>query len=1087
MARGLARMQSLRILNKARIRAKNKGLAAGVFALLWPGVFALLLLSCAGTPMQGEAISPDDQATSAPVDPISGDTSASSAPVALPPSEPSASTHFPARLIGRPVDVIHFSGVSAERLAPLPAQLAQQAGTPLTEEKIAQSLRQLFATGLYNTLNVHLAAESDAGGIVLEFQGEPRIFIGTVTVDGAKGVTMNGQLQQASHLSPGTRFAPAKIEHGVSLMRQVMANAGFNQSVIAYAVTPHSGDQLTDIAFHVISGVQARVGQVVVTGDAGMTVEEFRHAAHLRMGALVDRDTISRALAGVLKRYRKQDRLEAEIKLESHDYSASTHQENYHFTANRGPIVRVLVAGAKASNGVIRRAIPVFQEGAVDDDLLNEGNHNLRDYYQRQGFFSAQVDHQQPSATKEEVIIQYTVRLGQRRRVEQVDVTGNRYFSASTLKSRLSVTAANAFDRHGTYSQAMLSADIASITALYQSNGFSNIKVTPATTEQQMPVGGRQLPLKVVYLIEEGAQQRVGSLRLEGTEQIQPGQLVPMLNTAVGQPLSPENLTGDRDTLMTYYLSRGFRTARVDVANSTLSGDPTKVDVTFRIHEGRPTFVRNVLVTGLHYTRPGTIARAFTFKSGDPLDEFAIAETQRNLYDFALFNEVDTAIENPSGEETEKTVLIQTTEARRWAITYGLGFEVQTGTCGTFSSSGSTCGGANGKTGASPRVLLDITRTNLFGREQSISLRGTYGLLEQKIKLQYQIPRLRGSQYFGFDLSGGYANTQDVTTYVASKLEVNLRLNQHFRPSGQFLSRANTFVYEVAFRRVQVAANSLQVMPSEIAALSAPVRVSGPGFTWIRDTRDSPLDAHRGSYTSFQEYFSTPKFGAEAQFNRIDISNSKFFHFDKDRFVIARNTRYGQERSFGTDSQSLLPLPERLFAGGANSHRGFGSNSAGPRDPITGYPIGGAGVFVNSTEFRLPPPTFPWFGTTLSFVLFHDMGNVFTNASDIWASALRVVQPHRDSCRSMSTTFTRTATGQQGPCSFNYFDHAAGVGLRYHTPVGPIRLDFSYNINPPIYPVCTNCSSATPPVPPPAGYVGVGPHFNFFFSLGQTF
>ena len=116
--------------------------------------------------------------------------------------------------------------------------------------------------------------------------------------------------------------------------------------------------------------------------------------------------------------------------------------------------------------------------------------------------------------------------------------------------------------------------------------------------------------------------------------------------------------------------------------------------------------------------------------------------------------------------------------------------------------------------------------------------------------------------------------------------------------------------------------------------------------------------------------------------------------------MLARNTRYGQERAFGSLEDELIPLPERLYAGGATSLRGFGQNSAGPRDPETGFPIGGAGALINSTELRLPPPTLPWLGNTVSFVLFHDMGNVFTNAGDAWASALRVRQPERDNCES---------------------------------------------------------------------------------------
>ena len=1010
---------------------------------------------------------------------------------------------------GWTVRSISFEGVAAARLGALAGHLAQAEGAPLNREELKKSLRQLFATGLYESIEVAGLRQRtrDEDGVALVFRGAPRTFIGSVSVDGAKGPTLNAQLERAARLALGTRFTQVKLSQALERMRQTLATNGYHAPKIAQSLTPIPDEQLVDISFHVLDGPRARVGAVEVSGDPGMSVEEFRRHARLRAGSMVDRDTANRAVAGALKKYKQEDRLEAGIKIDSQKFSAQSGKTDYRFTANRGPVVKVLVQGASLSEDRIRRAIPVFEEGAVDEDLLNEGNRRLRDYFQRLGYFDVKVDHTQPISQSGQVKILYNVRLGPRRRVQRVSVEGNRYFDAATLKQLLGVRAADAFDRHGAYSQALLSADVSALQAIYRNNGFSDVKVVPNIQTGQIdePSGGsasagpssyharrtgKTAPFAVVYRIDEGQQTHVGTVRLEGNDGIDADKLVPLLNTVPGQLLSPQNLAGDRDALTTDYLSRGFDQARVEVTQQSDPADPKKVDVVFHIAAGQQIFVRKALLRGLHYTQPSTVAKTIELHPGDPLNQTALTETQRNLYDLALFSEVDAAVENADGGETDKTVLLQATEARRWALTYGFGFEAQTGTpqnnCASAYAGGLPCN-PNGKTGVSPRVLAGITRNNLFGRQQSASLRGTYGLLEQKLDLLFQNPHFEGNRNFGLNFSAGYANSLDVSTYVASKLEGSMRWTERFDTPGSRISRANTLLYELDFRRVKVQASSLQVFPAEIAELATAVRVAGPAFTWIRDTRDSPLDAHRGTYISFQEFLSGAVFGAQAEFNRIDVSNSSYYAFDKGRFVLARNTRYGQERAFGTGGAELIPLPERLYAGGASSLRSFASNSAGPRDPETGFPIGGAGALINSTEMRLPPPTLPWLGNTVSFVLFHDMGNVFTNAGDVWASALRVHQPERENCKDTtlpSTLPPANSTGQQWGCSFNYFSHAPGLGLRYHTPVGPIRLDFSYDLNPPIYPISVNYSQSIIFSDP---HVGEAPHFNFFFSLGQTF
>ncbi len=1019
-------------------------------------------------------------------------------------------------LAGLTVRSISFEGVPASRLTRVAGHLPQAVDQPLNPDDLRSSLRELFSTGLYD--NVEAVGLRQPDGVALIFRGASRTFIGTVSVYGAIGPTINTQLERASQLNPGTRFTQEKMDRGLEQMRQTLSENGYYQPVIDPALTPHPDEQLIDIVFHVTSGPHARIGKIAVTGDTGLTIEEFRRYAHLRSGAHVDRDTVNRALDGVLKHYQSQNRLEADVKLESSQYDPAAHAVNYSFTATRGPLVKVMVDGVRIGDERIKRLVPVYEEGTVDEDLLNEGNRRLRDYYQRLGYFDVKVTHDRQSPDSSQVGILYHVALGPRRRVEQVKITGNKYFDTATLKELLSVHAADTLDRHGAYSQSLVASDIDALDAVYQNNGFSNVKVTASTSTpetilddtrpaaNQPPAASngpsKTAPLAVTYHVDEGEQVRVGAVAIEGNTHIQADALTSLLNTTAGQLLSPQNLAGDRDTLVTAYLSRGFDQVEVTVTQKIEADDAHKVDVAFHVDEGEQVFVRKVLLTGLHYTHPGTVQRAITVHPGDPLDQSAILDTQRNLYNYALFNEVNTAIQNPLGGEPDKTVMLQFTEARRWTLTYGFGFEVQTGqpqnNCAGARAGGIACD-PNGKTGVSPRVIADITRNSLFGREQSASLQGTYGLLEQNIGLLYQIPHFEGAQNFGFSFSGGYANSEDVATYVASRISGSFRFTENFlAPGSRFFSKANTFVYEINFRRVKVASDTLQVYPGEISALATATRVGGPSFTWIRDTRDQPMDARRGTYTSFQEFVSDRYFGAQAEFNRIDLTNSSYYAFDKQKFVLARDTRYGQIRAFGAGSSGLIPLPERLYAGGPTSLRGFPFNAAGPRDPETGFPIGGAGALIESTELRLPPPTLPFFGNALSFVLFHDMGNVFTNAGDAWISALRIHQPDRDVCKINTPATTNsdgsvtppgptgpdTSTGRQGQCSFNYFSHSPGLGLRYHTPVGPIRLDFSYNLNPPIYPINIDYSLTDP-------YsnqrVGQSPHFNFVFSLGQAF
>jgi len=627
-------------------RGSTNRFPAGVGSLVFAGLLLAVLLGVDGWMAPGRAFAqvvPPAQKVAGDDSDVGADPRAGAAESA----DPAAGEDRLSAWEGKPVLRITFEGVPVDRLAPLQDQLAQQPHAPLLRAGIGASLRRLYATGLYDSIAADGTLEDS--GVALTFRGVPRTFIGVVSVSGAQGANTNSLLVRVSRLTPGARFTASSLDRAEASMRHSLAGSGYYQPVFTYTLNAHPRDQLVDIAFTVDSGPHSRIGSVEVTGDSGLTEPEFRHYSKLKKGQKVDQQTTGKALDGVENYYRKEQRLEAEVKLGSKDYVAATNAVDFQFSANRGPAVHVIVDGVSLSEAKIRKLLPIYEEGSVDEDLLNEGNRRLVNYYQRLGYFDVKARHELKPPSADLVEIVFHVDLGTRHRVGSVTIAGRKYFDLPTLQERLSVRAHDAFDRQGVYNQSLVSADVASLEAIYQNNGFSHVKVTPEIqdTEVVTPVSGaparsrvKPMDLKVIYHIEEGEQQRVHSVQLEGADKIMTEKLAPLLNTAAGQPFSPQSLAGDREAILTYYLSQGFDQVQVDVMQSESSVNPAnqgkegnnQVDITFRIREGEQVLLRRLLITGLHYTRPQTIAHAITIKEGQPLDQTALLDTQRNLY-----------------------------------------------------------------------------------------------------------------------------------------------------------------------------------------------------------------------------------------------------------------------------------------------------------------------------------------------------------------------------------------------------------------------------------------------------------------------
>ncbi|MGC2019347.1 MAG: BamA/TamA family outer membrane protein, partial [Candidatus Acidiferrales bacterium] len=559
-------------------------------------------------------------------------------------------------------------------------------------------------------------------------------------------------------------------------------------------------------------------------------------------------------------------------------------------------------------------------------------------------------------------------------------------------------------------------------------------------------------------------QTLVKSLKIEGNHELRLDSLLNVVGSSPGQPYSAASVSSDRNNILAMYYNEGFPEARLDdtVAPADAANE---VVVSYKISEGERIDVAKVLLSGYQYTRPGIIARQVVIKPNGPLREGDVVESQRRLYNLGVFTRVQIAPQNPTGTDPEKVMVVDVTEGGRYTIGYGFGFEVlEIGNpCPANPPPNSPpCNPNNTRIAASPRGIFEISRANMFGRAQTLTFKVRASTLQYRALASYSADNFLAKRSLSAALTIFADKTLDVSTFTSIRYEGQLQISQKLSPSS-------SLQYRYFFRRVVATNLNGTISEDQIPLYSQPTLVSGFGVTYARDRRDNPSDPKSGTFNTADVSYAATALGSSASFLRAFVQNSSYHPFGRD-FVFARSTRFGIEQPTGTTTGNaptncsqttttgeIIPLPERFFSGGAQSLRGFGLNEAGPRDPCTGFPIGGLALLIFNQELHFPM-RLPFVGNRLGGTLFYDGGNVYSDVNHItlaWKSA--------------SST------------NLNYFSHTIGFGLRYPTPIGPVRVDFGYQINPAAYTV-----TPTPPTVPPTQTFHVS-HFGFSFNIGPVF
>jgi outer membrane protein insertion porin family len=293
------------------------------------------------------------------------------------------------------------------------------------------------------------------------------------------------------------------------------------------------------------------------------------------------------------------------------------------------------------------------------------------------------------------------------------------------------------------------------------------------------------------------------------------------------------------------------------------------------------------------------------------------------------------------------------------------------------------------------RATVELSHTNLWGLGRSLSARIRGSRREQRFQTTYREPRL-----FNWDLDGFASFLIERTRrpqFDASRIDFSSQSLYQFPNEDNLLFTASFQTVNLRDIRVNPRAGTTD----EIGT----IQVSTIGASWVRDTRNAPFDPTRGNYFSGSFRLGHRAYGSEVNFTSVFTQVSLFR--PARQTVIAGSARFGWNQPFGRagdGSPQRLPITERYFAGGSTTLRAFDVDEAG-------VPGGGNAMFLLNLEYRYPLHLFL---PRLSVAFLYDTGTVFDRISDF---------------------------------SVGDFTHTSGLGLRYLTPLGPVRVDFGLNLN----------------------------------------
>ena len=925
---------------------------------------------------------------------------------------------------GQTVASVEIAGRPELDQQQLLALLIQKQGEPFSQAKIDKSIAALKNGG--KVKEVELEIRPQANGVRVLLVCQPAIYFGIFEFPGADGRFPYSRLLQVSDYPPRGAYSPVDIENAQASLLKFFQQNGFFEAVVNPEVITDNQRGLVNVIFHVSLGRRARFGRVLLNGAPPEEQERLQKAlkswrarvrgSAMRQGKSYSLKAIQNATQYLEGQLINHNYLGSRVQLAGAEYDAATHRADIRFEVTPGALAYVRVEGAHLWGHTRKKLLPIYQIAGLDPELIQESRENLISHFQTKGYFDVAVQSDvEPSQNGQTIL--FRIIKGERHKLTEVAVEGNHSLSNEQLRGRIKVEKGRFFFR-GNFSQRLVRTSADNLKSTYEAEGFSSVTVTP-----EVKRSGRNI--SVQFRVNEGPQDVVASLHVVGNNTVPVATLAPAgLKVTEGQPYSVKKVDEDRNQIGAQYLRMGYLNATFRSTAHSLGKNPHQLDVTYTISEGPKILLDSVMTLGAKVTKQSLIDKTVQLKTETPLRADDLLAAEGRLYSLAgVFDWAEIDPRRPITTQTAEDALVKLHEARQNDIRYGFGFEVvnRGGSIpsGTIALPGLPPVGlpssfqTSQKTFWGPRGTFQYFRHNFRGLGETLSFAVLGARLIQRASATYVDPHFIGTNWASNLTLSGERNSEN-PIFTSRLGDAGFQLE---RP----LNEAATQTISVRYDYQQTALSNL-LIPDLVSPEDQHVRLSTLSSTYIRDTRDHPLDAQKGIYQTVELAFNPTFLGSSVNFARLRAQQAYYKNLGKG-IIWANSVRIGIEQPF---AGSHVPQSELFYTGGGSTLRGFPLNSAGPQRPVSvcsnpsdastcsfiQVPTGGRELFILNSEFRIPVRLKKGLGV----VAFYDGGNVFEH---VGFSDFR-----------------------------NNYSNTVGLGVRYATPIGPVRIDVGRNLNP---------------------------------------